>query len=413
MPDCTRHPDSTWSDRAILHVDLDAFFAAVEQLDNPEYRGRAVIVGGSPDGRGVVSTASYEARRYGIRSAMPSARAAKLAPEDAVWVRPRMGRYQEISKMVFDIFRQTTPYVEPVSIDEAFLDITPGKYGDDDPVATAFRIADEVAALGITCSAGLGTSRTVSKIASDRQKPQGITIVYPGDEATFLAPLPIEVMSGVGPVSASRLKSMGVLTLGELAQLDPTTARELLGSNGSVLVERSKGIDQKPIAGGSKHASISSERTFSSDIREPDSVRKAVDLLSTKVARRVRRRGVAATKVHLKIRFSDFSTRTIQQALPTPTNDERRIAGVVMESVAKVWTPGVGIRLLGVGVSGLTEKGHQLDLFEPTIDEPHHPKTRTTDQLLTSIDAVNRRFGEGSLRRGATIVESITEDPSD
>ncbi|MCL5886946.1 MAG: DNA polymerase IV [Actinobacteria bacterium] len=413
MPEDARHPDRTWGDRAILHVDLDAFFAAVEQLDHPEYRGRAVIVGGSPEGRGVVSTASYEARRYGIRSAMPAARAAKLAPQDAVWVRPRMGRYQELSKMVFEVFERATPHVEPVSIDEAFLDITPGKYGDDDPVATAFRIADEVAALGITCSAGLGTSRTVAKIASERQKPQGITIVYPGDERAFLAPLPIEVMSGIGPVSASRLKSMGVLTLADLAQLDPATSRELLGSSGSVLVERARGIDGRSIAGGPKRASISSEKTFASDIREPDSVRKAVDLLSTKVARRIRRRGVAATKVHLKVRFSDFTTRTMQQALSAPTNDERKIASVVMESVAKIWTPGVGIRLLGVGVSGLSEKGQQMDLFQSTTDDPLRPRESTSDQLLMSIDAVNKRFGEGSLRRGTTKVEDIAEDSSD
>lgn len=315
--------------------------------------------------------------------------------------------------MVFDIFRQTTPYVEPVSIDEAFLDITPGRYGEDDPVATAFRIADEVAALGITCSAGLGTSRTVAKIASDRQKPRGITIVYPGDEKAFLAPLPIEVMSGIGPVSASRLKSVGVLTLGDLTALDPLTARELLGSNGSVWIERAQGIDGRSIVGGSKRASISSEKTFASDIREPASVRKAVDLLSTKVARRIRRRGVAATKVHLKIRFSDFSTRTMQQALSSPTNDERKIAGVIMESVAGLWTPGVGIRLLGVGVSGLTEEGQQLDLFESTTDDAPRPTERSASQLLLSIDAVNKRFGEGSLRRGTTKVEDIAEDPSD
>ncbi len=207
-----------WEGRAILHVDLDAFFAAVEQLDHPEWRGRPVIVGGDPSRRGVVSTCSYEARLFGVRSAMPSARAAALCPQ-AVWAKPSFGRYHEMSQAVFAIFRDETPLVQPVSVDEAFLDVTQGAYAAEHPVAIARRIRERIAVLGVTGSVGVATSKTVAKIASDHDKPDGLTVVCPGDEAAFLAPLPVRDMSGVGPRTAERLASLGVKTLGDSGEV--------------------------------------------------------------------------------------------------------------------------------------------------------------------------------------------------
>ncbi|MDP2401028.1 MAG: DNA polymerase IV, partial [Actinomycetota bacterium] len=353
----------TWTGRAILHVDLDAFFASVEQLDHPEWRGRPVIVGGSPDGRGVVSTASYEARRYGIGSAMPAARAARLAPVDTVWARPRFDRYKELSDAVFALFRSVSPLVQPLSIDEAFLDATPGRHGSGDPTALAVHIAQEVELLGITCSIGVATSKTVAKIASDFDKPRGITVVRPGEEAAFLAPLPVEVMSGIGPKTAARLRSMGVATLGSLAALDAPTASEILGSHGSELVRRAAGIDVRAIGSRDPVKSVSNERTFETDLRESVDVDGVLTSLSARVARRLRRKELAGRTVQVKIRFSDFSTRTVRRTIDTPTDSELVLAPLAAELVRTVWNPGVGVRLLGVGVSGIEEAHEQLGLF--------------------------------------------------
>ena len=236
-----------WTGRAILHLDLDAFFATVEQLDHPEWRGHPVIVGGSPEGRGVVSTASYEARRYGIRSAMPAARAARLAPPDTIWARPRFERYKELSDAVFAIMRDYSPELQPLSIDEAFIDVTPGPHGARDPVEIAREISARVDELGITGSIGVASGKTVAKIASDHKKPHGITVVPPGGEAAFLAPLPVEAMSGIGPKASSRLRKHGIATLGDLAALDDGTARDLLGSHGLTMVQRARGLDPRPV----------------------------------------------------------------------------------------------------------------------------------------------------------------------
>ncbi len=202
--DDTRAPLAAWSGRAVLHVDLDAFFAAVEQLDHPEWRGRPVIVGGDPGKRGVVSTASYEARVFGVHSAMPSVRAAHLCP-DAIWVGGSFERYRDVSAQVFDIFRTEAAVVQPVSIDEAFLDVTPGRYAGDHPIEVARRIRARIAEIGITGSVGVAASKTVAKIASDYRKPDAITVVWPGTEREFLAPLPVRALSGIGPRSAESL----------------------------------------------------------------------------------------------------------------------------------------------------------------------------------------------------------------
>ena len=212
-------PLEPWEGAAILLVDLDAFFASVEQLDHPAWRGKPVIVGGDADKHGVVSTASYEARPYGVRSAMPSSTARRLCP-DAIWTHGRFDRYREVSNAIMAILRSETPHVQQVSIDEAFLDVTPTVVNREHPVRVAQRIQRRVEELGVTCSIGAGTSKTIAKIASDMDKPRGLTVVYPGSERDFLAPLPVRVMSGIGASAEEKLKSRGIRTLGQLADAD-------------------------------------------------------------------------------------------------------------------------------------------------------------------------------------------------
>jgi DNA polymerase-4 len=392
---CERTP---WIGRAILHVDLDAFFAAVEQLDHPEYRGKPVIVGGDPSRRGVVSTCSYEARVFGVRSAMPSARAAQLCPQ-AIWATPHFDRYHEMSQAVFAIFREHSPLVQPVSVDEAFLDLTPGRYGEEHPVAVARRIRARVAELGITASVGVATSKTVAKIASDFDKPDALTVVCPGEERAFLAPLPVRDMSGVGPKTAERLRTLGVRTLGDLAALDDGTAREILGTHGPGLVQRARGIDPRSVHENDPVKSVSNERTFSTDVRTPDDVSGALDRLSAKVGQRLRRKGLAGRTVTVKLRFSDFSIRTVQRALPSATADEYVFGPVALELVREAWTPGVGVRLLGVGISGFQQRTEQLDLLE-SVDDAPTPATPGREDLVRGIDAVREKFGDGALKFG-------------
>ncbi|MDI6900469.1 MAG: DNA polymerase IV [Anaerosomatales bacterium] len=382
----------SWTGRAILHVDMDAFFASVEQLDHPEWRGRPVIVGGSPDGRGVVSAASYEARRFGVRSAMPSAQAARLCP-DAVWAPARFDRYRELSRAVFALFGDITPDVEPMSVDEAYLDVTPATHGED-PVGVAQRIQSAVDELGLSCSIGVATSKSVAKIASDHRKPHGITVVPPGTERAFLAPLPVTALGGIGRSTAARLAGVGVRTLGDLAALDPATAGHLLGSAGTSLLERARGVDARPIDTGRERKSVSAEHTFSTDIHTRDEVEMHMRALVERVTSRLRRAGVAGRTVTVKLRFADFTTRTAQRTLAGPSDLGAELEPVALELLAEVWSVGTGLRLLGFGVSGLTDPSRQLDLFGADSDAVRH------GELMRGIDAIRGRFGEGSISIG-------------
>ncbi len=402
--DATDSGDERWVGNAILHVDLDAFFAAVEQLDHPEWRGRAVIVGGSPEGRGVVSTASYEARRFGIHSAMSAARAAQLAPPDAVWAPPRFERYSELSKAVMSIFADFTPHVQQVSIDEAYLDITPGVHEYVDPIQVAEEIRARVRVLGITCSAGLSASKTVAKIASDFDKPDGLTVVSKGMEAAFLAPLPIRAMGGIGPKTAARLNTFGIHTLGDLAELDDATASQLMGSHGLSLVARAKGEVVGLVHARDQVKSVSNERTFAVDVRDAAEIDRALSSLSERVARRLRRKGFFGRTVHIKIRFADFTTKTVQRTLSSATDEEAVISPIARELVRTVWRPGIGVRLLGVGVTGLDDISEQLDLFaspESSTNEPTAAERERARRLSLSMDSIRDRFGDGILQRGS------------
>lgn len=394
-----------WDGRAVLHMDMDAFFAAVEQLDHPEWRGKPVIVGGSAEGRGVVSTASYEARRYGVGSAMPSAQAARLCP-DAIWAPPRFDRYRELSSAVMTILHSFTPTVQQVSIDEAYLDVTPSGHRTEDPVDVARAIRTRVDTLGLTCSLGVATSRTVAKIASDREKPHGITVVRPGEEAAFLSPLRVRTLPGVGGATASRLRAAGIRTLGDLAALDPVSAVNLLGSHGPTLAERASGIDGRPVGEERDVKSVSHEHTFATDIRERSDVEGTLRDLVCRVAARLRRKELAGRTLTVKVRYADFTTRTASETLSVPTDLDAELTPVALQLLRRVWSPGAGLRLLGFGVSGFGAATEQLGLFDADATE-----TRERSRALAeSIDRVKERFGDDAIGFGHLEHESDEQE---
>ncbi len=395
-----------WTGRAVLHVDMDAFFASVEQLDHPEWRGLPVVVGGSPESRGVIAAASYEARRYGVKSAMPSALAARLLPPEAVWARGNFDRYGEMSAGVFAVFESFSPEVQGASIDEACLEVTPGTEGRH-PVEVAAAIQAAVDAMGLSCSIGVAANKTVAKIASDRDKPHGITVVPPGTEAAFLAPLPVGVMPGIGPTTAARLVSLGIRTLGDLAALDDDTARQVLGSHGPAAVRRASGMDARPVREREPVKSVSNERTFATDLRDRGDVQDVIAGLSKHVARRLRRKGLRGRTVHLKVRFSDFSTRTAQVTLDEPVADSESILTAARGLLEAAWAPGVGVRLLGVGMSGFGPAPRQLTL----IDSESERRDGRRTAIDRAVDELRERFGEDAVRFGTR--RSASREPKE
>jgi len=407
-----------WSGGAILLVDLDAFFASVEQLDHPEWRGKPVIVGGDADKRGVVSTCSYEARAFGVRSAMASFQARKLCP-DAIWTHGNHSRYAEISQQVMEIIQLYSPRIQQVSIDEAFVDVSPGHYVRTHPVTIAQKIQDHIATLGITCSIGLGTSKTIAKIASDRDKPHGLTVVYPGRELEFLAPLPVRDLSGVGRKAEQRLHDLGIITLSDLAKTDEQVLKGIFGKNAQMMRERALGLDATPVTNARDVKSVSNEVTFSINMIEQEEIKQAISMIAAKVGRRLRRKGLAGYTVTLKIRHNDLSIRTAQRTLATAVDDEREFIDVLYELLPEVWRAGDELRLLGVGVSSFGARKEQLRLFEtdeedgslvlrsPAGEEryppPHQPSGRPQSSkrsLIEATDKVKDRFGEYAVRYG-------------
>ncbi|TDB39881.1 MAG: DNA polymerase IV [Actinobacteria bacterium] len=394
----THATERPWQGRAVLHVDMDAFFASVEQLDHPEWRGKPVIVGGDPTRRGVVSTCSYEARVFGVHSAMPSAQAARLCP-DAIWVSSNFGRYGEMSRAVREILSATTPDVEPTSIDEAYLDVTPGSTGEH-PVSIARRIQQQVDELGVSCSIGVASCKTVAKIASDHLKPHGITVVWPGEEAAFLAPLRVGVLPGVGKSMSDRLARIGIRRLGELADMDDATAREVLGRFGPDLTARARGIDARRVHYERDPKSVSNEHTFSIDVRERDEVERALAGLVAHVAARLRKARLSARTLTVKLRYADFSTPSVQRTIDVATDLEDEMLPVALSLLRSAWSPGAGLRLIGFGTSGFEEAAVQLDLFASSEQDDARPQRKA---LAEGLDAVKQRFGENAIRRGIDI----------
>jgi DNA polymerase-4 len=349
--------------RAIVHLDLDAFYAAVEVLENPALEGRPVVIGGRPEQRGVVAAASYPARAFGIRSAMPMSRALSLCPE-AVLLPPRFSLYGDYSRRVMDLVRQASPLVEQVSVDEAFLEVTDQVAHWDDAIEIARRLQQRVAGeVGLSASLGVATNKVVAKVASDHEKPGGLTVVRPGQEAAFLAPLPVRVLWGVGPVTAQKLAEMGVSTVGDLARLPEGELRARFGSHGVAMARRARGIDSRPIVTEWDPKSVSQERTFSHDLAEIDVLKQHLWKMSQRVARSLQETGLAAGTVAIKVRYADFTTLSRQTTLDVPTDDEQQIYRAALTLFQRAWQRGRPIRLLGVGGRNLSPPAGQLPLW--------------------------------------------------
>jgi DNA polymerase-4 len=347
----------------LAHLDLDAFFAAVEELEDPSLRAKPLIVGGDPHGRGVVATANYVARRYGIHSAMSCAEALRRCPQ-AVFVRPRHGTYSEYSRVVWDTVRQVVPTVERTGLDEGYLDL--------DEVARDFNEARAVAeavqtavrgATSLTCSLGVAPCKVVAKIASDHRKPGGIVVVPKGREVAFLAPFPVRRLPGVGPRAEARLRALGIETIGELAALTDERLKQVLpGRVGALLRDRARGIDPRGLETQTQRISISHEETFEKDIADVETLRGELRRMSARLAEYLERRGATARTVTTKVRYTDFSIRSRSASLPVGIDEADRIAELACALLDRALADRPGaLRLVGVGVSGL-EEHRQLTL---------------------------------------------------
>jgi DNA polymerase-4 len=387
-------------DATILHVDLDAFFAAVEQRDRPELRGRPVIVGGGgPGDRGVVSAASYEARPFGVRSAMPLRTAAALCPE-AVFVPVDGRKYGRVSRQVMAILGRFTPQLEQISIDEAFLDVAGTQALMGTPVEVARAIKSAIRSeLSLTASVGVASSKLVAKVASDLQKPDGLVVVTPGAEAEFLAPLPIGRLWGVGERTRAVLAELGVRTIGHLAALPPDVLRRRLGSNGVVLSERALGIDPSPVAVAGAAKSVSHEHTFDVDTADAEVIERTLLALAEGVAGRLRAGEVTCRTVAVKVRDSAFVTVTRQRTLPEPT-DQTDVIWRTALGLARPLVRGIRVRLLGVAASHLDERV-QLALF----DTGDARRRRAT----TAADSIRRRYGSRAIVRARLLDSGVAE----
>ena len=390
--------------RIILHLDLDAFFCAVEETRNPALRGKAFAVGGKPDERGVVASCSYAARKMGVRSAMPMSKALRLSP--GLIVVPGHHRlYSEVSKQVMDILHTVTGLVEQISIDEAFLDISDIR---DEPQRLArglqTRIHDE---LQLPSSIGIASNKLVAKLATEVGKsialkrikaqglaepPNAVTVVGLGEEAAFLNPLPADMLWGVGPKTSARLTELGIYTIGDIAKWPEGEMIRLFGENGRELSRHAKGIDDRPIVTERETKSISQENTFSRDVRDDKLLQKTLREMSAEVAKQLRKNNLAGKTIKLKIRWPDFTTLTRQTTLNNPTDMEDEIAEAVLELLKSVRKPNQAVRLIGVGVSGLGAPIRQLSLWD--VDSEKSRK------LQEAVDTLQEKYGRDVIGRG-------------
>lgn len=381
--------------RAIIHIDLDAFYASVEQLRRPDLRGRPVIVGGAGDGyrRGVVSAASYEARRYGVHSAMPLGLARRLCPH-AVILPVDFVAYRAASRQVFGIARDFTPQIEPASLDEAYLDVTGSIVRMGPPDQMAAQLRDRVLAeCSLDLSCGVAINKLVAKVASDLRKPRGFVVVPPGDEAAFLAPLPLRRLPGLGPASEKALSGLGLTSLGELAAFPVETLRRRLGDHAAAsLTARARGIDHSEVVLPTRPKSVSRDETFSTDVSDRDELHRRLRECAADVGRQLRRGGWTARTATLKLRYSDFTTLTRQLTWPTPQHGDTVLAEAALHLFDGTWA-GTPVRLLGMGVSGIIDAA-QLDLFE-TVGSPRD------ERIDQTLDRLRDRFGNAAPHRGA------------
>ncbi len=346
--------------RKIIHVDMDAFFASVEQRDNPEYRDRPLVVGGSPDGRGgVVAAASYEARKFGIRSAMPSARARQLCPT-VLFVKPRFAVYKEVSGRIREIFRRYTDLIEPLSLDEAYLDVSADKQGIGSAIAIAQQIREAIRSeLQLTASAGVSVNKFVAKVASDMNKPDGLTFIAPHQVPQFMEQLPVEKFFGVGKVTAARMKEMGLHTGAHLKALSEDELVLRFGKSGRFFYNIVRGIDNRPIQPNRISKSVGAEDTFAHDLTDVEEMNKELSKIAAIVAERLQRYSLQGRTITLKIKYSDFRQITRRHTYDDATADAHTIADAARTLLSITDLSAVRIRLLGITVSGFYEREHK------------------------------------------------------
>ena len=396
--------------RAILHVDMDAFYASVEQRDRPELRGQPLIVGGTSN-RGVVAAASYEVRAFGVRSAMPIREALRRCPH-AICVRPRMSVYREVSHQVFAIFHEYTPVVEGLSLDEAFLDVTASLALKGDAVTIARRIKDQIrATTQLAASVGVAPNKLVAKIASDLEKPDGLTVVTTDNLHAVLDPLSVRRLPGLGRKLGERVEAAGIATLGELRAASDTLLWPIFGRDSQRMRERAAGIDERPVMSEWDEKSISAEETFFTDLADHTRMQAEVLRLADRASQRMRSQNLAAGCVAVKIRRADFTTFTRQKRFEPSTTDSRTIAKVAVELLA-AWLeeqPRSRVRLLGVGVNHL-HAADQMDLFAAPGAGAGNPASTALD---ATVDLIRERFGNLAVRRGSALPEARGMDESD
>ena len=395
--------------RWIMHVDMDAFFASIEQLDHPEYKGHPVIVGGLSS-RGVVATCSYEARKFGVHSAMPISRAKKLCP-DGIYVYPRMDRYKEVSHQIFSIMKEFTPHIEPLSIDEAFLEVSGMSTMYSGPKALGRAIKDRVfEETGLIISAGLAPNKFLAKLASDLDKPDGLVVIPYGREKEILAPLPIKRIWGVGPRTEKILKTGGFHLMRHIQALpDESSLIPLVGNQARRIWELANGIDDRPVETDRKIQSIGAEETYEEDLTDGSTIELEFRYFANRLSKRLRKRNLLGHTVSIKVRYDDFTTVSRQKRLDTPSDHEH----VFFETALLLWNklmqdktskqlkgvtfmdPPGPIRLLGLTVSGLDEEVPMQDsLFES-------PKNETENKLAGVLDSLESKFGETAVMSGA------------
>jgi DNA polymerase IV len=386
--------------RKIIHLDLDAFFCSVEEQRDPSLRGKAFAVGGRPEERGVVASCSYAARQSGIHSAMPMAQAIRLCPGLLV-ISSRHGVYSQASAQVMERIRALTPLVEQISIDEAFMDVSDLPESGEElarRLQTSIRVE-----LGLPCSVGVATNKLVAKIATDVGKatakkgmpPNAITVVPPGDEAAFLAPLPAQVLWGVGPKTAERLAELGIRTIGDLARWPVEELVHQFGKNGVDLSRHARGISDSSIVTSREPKSMSQETTFVKDTSDKDILRQTLLNLTQGVGRQLRQENLCGATIKLKLRWPNFTTISRQVTLPQPTDQDKDIFEAAWGLFSKVWRPKLAVRLLGVGVSGLCPPIRQLNLFDQNSIKDI--------RLQATLDELCKRYGDKAIRRGSEL----------
>ena len=395
--------------RKILHLDLDAFFCAVEAQLNPALEGKPFAVGGRPEERGVVASCSYPARMKGIRSAMPMSRALALCPSLIV-LPSRHGKYSEVSRAVMAHLYDITPLVEQISIDEAFLDVT----GREEPVQSLAQTLQKTIneREGLPCSIGVATNKLVAKIANNIGKaekrsaepPNAVKIVPPGEESSFLAPLPVTELWGVGPKTAERLARLGVATIGDIARIPEEEMHHYFGKTGRDLLLRARGIDNRPVTTEHETKSISREITFAKDVTDEQVLHRTLLRLTQSVGRRLRRANLSGSTVSIKLRWSDFTTLTRQVTLPAPTQHTQDIFHAALSLLDKNWNPYQPVRLIGVGISGFSTPARQLGLWDNSEPE-------SEGNLDEIMDSLRERFGDAAIRRASDLwLDHLSED---